>query len=81
MINSSLIVAENATDIIPVQGLWGCTREINKFKVSNVNERYTSDLDNESVNGAGQMDINKQILQKLKQLNGRIDKVEEKVEN
>ena len=44
-------------------------------------ESDTSDVDNESVNGAGQMNINKQILQELKQLNDRIAKVEEKVEN
>ena len=41
----------------------------------------TSELDNESVSGAGQMDINKQILNELKQLNGRISKVKEKVES
>ena len=41
----------------------------------------TSDLDSESVSGAGQMDINKQILDELKQLNGSISKVEQKVEN
>ena len=55
-------------------------RPINS-KCQNVKESDTSDLDSESVNGAGPMDINKQILQKLKQLNGRIAKVEEKVEN
>ena len=41
----------------------------------------TSDLDSESASGAGQMDINKQILNELKQLNGSISKVQEKVEN
>ena len=40
-------------------------RPINS-KCQNVQESDTSDLDNDSVNGAGQMDINKQILHKLK---------------
>ena len=44
-------------------------------------ESDTSDVDNDSSSGAGQMDINKQILQELKQLNGRIAQVEERVDN
>ena len=55
-------------------------RPINS-KCQYMKESDTSDADNDSSRGAGQMDINKQILQELKQLNGRIAKVEERVEN
>ena len=37
-------------------------------------------IDQDSDNNSGQMNINKQILDELKQLNGRITKVDEKVE-
>ena len=55
-------------------------RPINS-KCQYVKESDSSDVDNESSSSAGQMDINKQILQELKQLNGRIAKVEERVDN
>ena len=61
---------------------WGDQHErpINS-KCQYVKESDSSDVDNESSSSAGQMDINKQILQELKQLNGRIAKVEERVDN
>ena len=40
-----------------------------------------SDQESDTTSGAEQMDINRQILNELKQLNGRIAKVEEKVES
>ena len=39
-------------------------------KCQHVNDIDTSEVDNESVSGAGQMNINKQILNELKQLTG-----------
>ena len=53
-------------------------RPINS-KCQNIKDSDNSDQDIESV--SDQMDINKQILNELKQLNGRISKVEEKVDN
>ena len=38
-------------------------------------------MDSDNTSGAGQMDIQMQILHELKQLNGRVAKVEETVEN
>ena len=48
--------------------------------IQNANISMTDNIDQDSDNNSGQMDINKQILDELKQLNGRIAKVEEKVE-
>ena len=53
-------------------------RPINS-KCQYIKESDSSEQDIEST--SDQMDINKQILNELKQLNGRIAKVEEKVEN
>ena len=54
-------------------------RPINS-KCQYLKESDTGDVDNESSNSAEPKDINKQILQELKQLNGRIAKVEERVD-
>ena len=50
-------------------------------KCQYVKESDNSDVDSDNTSGAGQMDIQMQILHELKQLNGRVAKVEEKVEN
>ena len=50
-------------------------------KCQHIKDLDTSELDNKSVSDSGQMDINEQILNELKQLNSRISKVEEKVES
>ena len=55
-------------------------RPINS-KCQYVKESDNSDMDSDNTSGAGQMDIQMQILHELKQLNGRVAKVEEKVEN
>ena len=46
-----------------------------------INDIDSSELDNGNSSESGQMDINQQILNKLKQLNGRLSKVEEKEES
>ena len=55
-------------------------RPINS-KCQYVKEGDTSDMDNDISSSNDQMDINKQILAELKQLSGRMSKVEEKVDN
>ena len=55
-------------------------RPINS-KCQHIDNIETSDLDGDSVSEAGQMDINQQILHELKQLSGRISKVEQKVDS
>ena len=55
-------------------------RPINS-KCQHVKESDNSDQESDTTSGAEQMNINRQILNELKQLNGRIAKVEEKVES
>ena len=50
-------------------------------KCQHIKESDNSDQEIDTTSGAEQMDINIQILNELKQLNGRIAKVEEKVES